>query len=120
VKDPNLRFEVELVDGKRLGAKVVLHVAQIRPIYGSSRGKEQEVGESWDWRFDGGEGNREWPTASDGETWEMLGAEWGYYEEFSPDAWKAIGIPRQGPVYARGLYTCFQCTALRRIEQSSY
>jgi hypothetical protein len=114
-KDPSLQFHVDLVNGKKPNESVVLHDMQVNSIL-PQKGRKPKPGETWDWRFDLG-GTEPPPTPLEGETWDMMGIEKGYFETYSAEAWKEVGsIPVQKPSFMKGFYTRFEFLAVKRIK----
>ncbi|MGO8705437.1 MAG: hypothetical protein ACLQVA_16630 [Candidatus Brocadiia bacterium] len=113
-KDDSLYFDVAFVNGMQIGNKVGIMVEPIDNVPGG----RPKPGDFWDWRT-GGEESEPWPMPSEGETWEILGVETGYFDHtYSPEVYKeepSIGT-RKMTMWTYGFYTRFQCIAVRKVK----
>ncbi len=109
-KDRSLQFHVSHVNGKELAEKVKLAPGQISAIFSRGdrcRGRGPKPGEPWDWKYDFA-GHTPPPERTEGEVWEMLGVEMGFFDQYSAEAaQKFASTSFNSPVIGRGLFRSF-------------
>lgn len=115
--DPLPRLHVSLINGKEPEQSVELHDMQVRSYWGK-KGRGPREGENWDWRVDLWSGTEAPPSATEGETWELMGFETGSFESSSEEVWVEMGRPLlpAKPYWMWGFATRFEFIAVRKIR----
>jgi hypothetical protein len=119
-KGESLHFLINHINGKELKEKVELNEMQIEAIFPNCKGRVPNRSESWDWKFDLS-GKMSPPKPLDGEEWEMLGIESGFFDWYSAEAAKEIGLAtfQSPPFRGCGVCTQFKYIAIRKLTSSS-
>lgn len=117
VWDSSPRLHVSVINGKEPKQNVELHDMQVRSYWGKN-GRGPGAGENWDWLVDLWRGTEPAPSATDGETWELMGCETGSFDESSEDVWQEMGRPLvpSRPYWMWGFATRFEFIAVRKIQ----